>query len=284
MHLAEGVLSARESVGWSIVVLPWVLRGWKQHRVALDLSCVRERAAEALAGVLLFACSSMPIPLPFLGFSIHFCLTPLLALFFGLQRIPFYVAIFLLIQAVCMGHGGLSTWGINVFSLGVLGPLVAAGLGRSYKHPLWIGLSCGIAVGFIYLFDAVILSAEMHSIQSFECWQWVAGVFAVLLPLVLLEGVLSGFLWARLIVWREQNIAPTLRKTKSVYGYLDWGLVGFAICLAFVASQGRSLPDVDDFLVEHAKVFKEDFAVVGVWFLMGLMIGFGALLKQRRSS
>ena len=127
MHLAEGVLPLSQAIAWSALAAPtvfWSLRGEQRTRRNTPSSSVIMAGATSL----LFAGTLLPLPVPVVGATSHICLTPVLALVVGVRRIVWPTFFVLLLQAVFFAHGGLTTLGVNVLTLGLLGPLTTVGL------------------------------------------------------------------------------------------------------------------------------------------------------------
>ena len=127
MHLAEGMLPMSQVIGWSTMALPvliWSIRGEQLEQKENSSSSTIIASATSL----LFAATLLPLPVPIIGATSHICLTPVLALIVGLRRIIWPTFFVLLLQAIFFAHGGLTTLGINMLSLGLLGPMITIGI------------------------------------------------------------------------------------------------------------------------------------------------------------
>ena len=69
----------------------------------------------------MFVISCVPIPVPFTGTSSHPCGTGIAAVILGPAVTTVVAAIALLLQALFLGDGGLTTLGANAFAMGVVG-------------------------------------------------------------------------------------------------------------------------------------------------------------------
>ena len=120
MHIAEGILPASWAMLWYVVAAPFFFYGiWKLKKTSID-----DMAFKPLAGLLaavVFIISAMPVPVPVAGSVSHPCGTGLTAVLLGPGISVVIAAAALLMQALFMAHGGLSTLGGNVFSMGVVG-------------------------------------------------------------------------------------------------------------------------------------------------------------------
>jgi cobalt/nickel transport system permease protein len=143
------------------------------------------------------------------------CATPVLGLLLGPEVLAAPAAIVLLLQALFFAHGGLTTIGANIFTLGVVGPwsawLLARGLRRLGLSMIWVvGLSCGLADAIVYVIDAGILATAVAPAGEAK-HVFVTVLLALLVPqgvLAILEGVVSAGLMASLLA-RRPTLLPT---------------------------------------------------------------------------
>jgi cobalt/nickel transport system permease protein len=140
MHLAEGILPIQWAGLWWLVAAPFLYGGLVsiQRRRTAD---PRSMTLVALVGSAVFVISCMPVPIPWLGTCSHPCGTGLAALLIGPAPTVVVAAIALVFQALFLAHGGLTTLGANLVSMGVVGAFSAAGsfaLLRRLRVPLWI--------------------------------------------------------------------------------------------------------------------------------------------------
>ena len=143
MHLADGVISARWCALWGLVALPFVgvaLHALKRERAA----GVGSTPLVAMLGAAVFAISCMPVPVPTVGTCSHPCGTGLAAIFVGPSRAVLLTLVALVLQALFLAHGGLTTLGADVVSMGVAGAFAGYGafrlarrLGASRARRAW---------------------------------------------------------------------------------------------------------------------------------------------------
>lgn len=120
MHISEGILPLQWAGLWYIVALPFVVIGI--YKVRNDSH--RIPAFTPLVGMLsaaVFIISAMPIPIPNAGTCSHPAGTGLAAIFIGPFAAIVATSVALLIQALFLAHGGITTWGANILSMGVIG-------------------------------------------------------------------------------------------------------------------------------------------------------------------
>ena len=222
MHLAEGVLPLSQAVAWSTLAAPavyWSLR--REQRTRSDAPSPSVVMAGATS--LLFAGTLLPLPVPVVGATSHICLTPVLGLVVGVRRIVWPTFFVLLLQAVFFAHGGLTTLGVNTLTLGLLGPLTAAGLWALLRRlgvdgALGLALACGVGGLSVYVADAVVLAVALSEMTAPATTFGVVllGFAPVQIPLAVLEAVASVGI-VRLLATRRPDLLPSsLRKLGTV--------------------------------------------------------------------
>jgi cobalt/nickel transport system permease protein len=216
MHIAEGVLPIGHAAGWTLASAPFVIESARRcKRVAQD-GDPDQRAMLALTFAFVFAATIFPIPVPVAGVSSHMCFTALLAFVLGPWLTVLPVALVLLIQALFFAHGGLSTLGANLFSLGILGPFAGYGLARLLFRfrPTFasLGIAAALSDVLVYVADAGILAFAFDlsgSGHSFSEWFRIilTGFAPAQVPLACLEGVLTALL-LRTVLTRRRELLP----------------------------------------------------------------------------
>ena len=239
MHIAEGVLPARDALLWWAVATPALVWGWPRAVDRSPKQDPEQRSLEGMAVGLLFAMTLLPIPVPVAGATSHMCATPVLALLLGLRRVIVPTALVLFVQALFFAHGGLTTLGANLVTLGVFGPGVAVLVARALT---WLGVpalaaivgACFLGDVAVYAGDSVILATALAGPESFASWLALIGLgFApVQLPLAALEGFLSGFL-VRGLAQRRSSVVPAWLDSARLRGGAAV-LAGRALALACV--------------------------------------------------
>ncbi|NRA45600.1 MAG: energy-coupling factor ABC transporter permease [Oligoflexales bacterium] len=218
MHLSEGILPVKPAVITFSLVLPLVIDSYKKYS-SLNNSIKREdkKPFLTLAFALCFAVTLLPIPVPIAGATSHMCATPLLALVLGPRLLVLPTLCVLLLQALFFAHGGLTTLGANVLTLGVIGPWMTYLVFYALKKlrldgSLLIGLSCFIGSISVYMADSILLGWALSDKQHFlETVKIVTlGFLPVQGPLSLLEGVLSASILAYLAKYRDDFVPANI--------------------------------------------------------------------------
>lgn len=237
LHLAEGTLPLAHAALWTAVAavpLTWSLAG-ERHAAPPD-----ERALTATATAVIFAASLFPIPVPVAGASSHICLTPLFALMVGVRRVVWPTACVLAAHALFFAHGGLTTLGANLLTLGVIGPVSALALFallRACRVPAFpaVAASCAIADLCVYVGDAALLAFGLaRSVAPAQTFTAVLLGFApTQIPLAVLEGALSAYALRALAA--RDRVPARLRLGRSA-----------AAAFAVVALTGCAVTGIDE--------------------------------------
>lgn len=120
MHIAEGILSPTQCAVWYAASAPFVI--WGARQVVKE---VKEHPENKLllgaAGAFTFLLSAIKLP-SVTGSSSHPTGTGAGAVLFKPPVMAFMGTIVLIFQALLLAHGGITTLGANVFSMGIVGP------------------------------------------------------------------------------------------------------------------------------------------------------------------
>jgi cobalt/nickel transport system permease protein len=198
MHLAEGILPLSWAALWTAVTLPFVIVALVLYRRRAERDLFyRPLVAMVAAAVFLISC--MPIPVPTAGTCSHPCGTGLGAILIGPWMTILVTVVALLLQALLLAHGGITTLGADVLSMGVAGAFagyaVFYGLRRLGIVPWAAAFAAGVFSDWAtYAVTALELASALHGARPFsELFVTVGLAFVpTQLPLGLLEGVLSA--------------------------------------------------------------------------------------------
>lgn len=198
MHISEGLLPWKVAVFWFVVALPFVAFGLVQIGKRKKLSPTYMPLL-GIFGAAVFVFSCLPIPIPGVGATAHPAGTGFSAILLG--PLPSVVVAFvsLLLQGVFLAHGGLTTLGANIFSMGVVGPLVAFGLfrlGSRLRLPqgamLFAAAACADLATYLTTSLQLALAFPDPSGGIPAALLKFASIFAVTqLPLAITEGLLT---------------------------------------------------------------------------------------------
>lgn len=203
MHITEGILPFEWSVTWFAVSAPFVGIGiYQVKRKKKTLPSYLPLVGLLGAAVFVFSC--FPIPVIALNgmATSHPCGTGMSAVLLGPFVSVLVAGIALLIQALFLAHGGLTTLGGNIFSMGILGSFsgyFAFKMAQRCRLPLfWCGFLAGM-ISDIFTYLGTSLELGLLVIRSGESFfQATAEIFAVFMMtsqgiLCLVEGAVVGF-------------------------------------------------------------------------------------------
>src|ERR1039457_1817794 len=120
MHISEGILPFNWAALWFVVAVPFVALGLTRLN-DLSKDALAMKPLVGLMAAVVFVISCMPIPVPTAGTCSHPCGTGIAAILVGPLVSVVISAAALLIRALFLAHGGLSTWGADIVSMGVVG-------------------------------------------------------------------------------------------------------------------------------------------------------------------
>ncbi|QLH74436.1 MAG: energy-coupling factor ABC transporter permease [Methanomassiliicoccales archaeon] len=257
MHIMEGFLNIYWCIFWYVVCIPFLFIG------ALKLKKMFEENPEskltvAISGAFIFVLSSLKLP-SVTGSSSHPTGTGLSTILSGPWITSILATIVLLFQALLLAHGGITTLGANVFSMGIFGPFVAymvfKAMTKAKVHMIPTIFATAFVADFAtYLMTSLQLALAYPSDGSvLISLSTFLGIFALTqVPLALLEAVLIVMFFDFLSNSRPELIRPELRIKKG--SRIPWGsrmVVGaiIAICIASVPAlmyAGQELDGADD--------------------------------------
>ena len=198
MHISEGILPFNWAALWFVIAAPFVAYGLYRLKKlsAVDLSF---KPLVGLMAAIVFVISCMPIPVPTAGTCSHPAGTGISGILVGPTISILVTAVALLIQALFLAHGGLSTWGADIVSMGVMGSfagyLTFRGL-RALKANLWIaGFMAGILADWAtYTTTSIELASGIRGDSPFMplFWKILIAFIPTQLPLGILEGAMTA--------------------------------------------------------------------------------------------
>lgn len=216
MHISEGLLPFHWAVLWFLIAAPFVAYGlYKLKKLsAADLSF---KPLVGLMAAVVFIISCMPIPVPVAGTCSHPCGTGISGILVGPVISVLIAATALLIQALFLAHGGLSTWGANIVSMGVMGSF-AGFLTFKTLRSLRINMAVsGFMAGLLadwatYLATSVELASGIRGNMPFLPLLWK--ILIAFLPTQLPLGILEGAMTAGMLVLLYKKRPDLLIKMK----------------------------------------------------------------------
>lgn len=216
MHISEGILPLPWATLWYVVAVPFVVIGLRR----LDAISREDLAMKPLVGLLaavVFIISCMPIPVPTAGTCSHPCGTGIAAVLVGPFVSVVISTVALLIQALVMAHGGLSTLGADIVSMGVVGSFAGYFVFRLLRFA-GAGLGLGAFVAGVatdwatYLTTSVELASGIRGGEPF--WPLATKIMLAFVPTQLPLGVLEGAMTAGMVTLLARKRPDLLIKMK----------------------------------------------------------------------
>jgi len=198
MHISEGILPFNWALFWSLVSIPFLALGIRKLRAAAkeDISF---KPLVGLITAVVFVISCMPIPVPTAGTCSHPCGTAISAILLGPCISVVVAAVALLIQALFLSHGGLTTLGANIMSMGIMGSFsgyFVFRLLRGMRLNLGVaGFFAGIVADWVtYASTSAELASGIRGSTPFFAlfWQILLSFIPTQLPLGILEGAITS--------------------------------------------------------------------------------------------
>ncbi len=216
MHISEGILPFPWALFWFCVAAPFVALGLR----ALSRAAKEDLSFKPLVGFMaavVFILSCFPIPVPTAGTCSHPCGTAISAILLGPFVSVLVAAVALLIQALFLAHGGLSTLGANIFTMGIVGSfagyltfrlLRALGMGLPVA-----GFAAGVAADWLtYLATAFVLGSGIRGADPLM--PLVIKIAIAFIPTQLPLGILEGGMTAGMVVLLRKKRPDLLVKMK----------------------------------------------------------------------
>ena len=213
MHIMEGFLPGPWWQIWFAVAIPVIVYGiYKLNRLVKENREILPLLA--VAGAFIFVLSALKLP-SVTGSCSHPTGTGLAAILFGPAITAVLGTIVLLYQALFLAHGGLTTLGANVFSMGIVGPVVAYTI---YK----VGMKMNLNFYLVVFLAATLGDWATYVVTSFELalafpadpggfmssFKAFATIFALTqVPLAIIEGAITALIFKYIIQVRSDMLA-----------------------------------------------------------------------------
>jgi cobalt/nickel transport system permease protein len=198
MHISEGILPFGWAALWFALALPFVAYGLHRlnQRSREDMS-FKPLVGLMAAGVFIISC--MPIPVPFAGTCSHPCGTGISGILVGPAISVVITAVALLIQAIFLAHGGLSTLGADIVSMGVMGSFAGYFTFRLLRAVRMNMAVAAFMAGLFadwatYMTTSVELASGIMGESAFVplFWKILIAFIPTQLPLGILEGAITA--------------------------------------------------------------------------------------------
>jgi cobalt/nickel transport system permease protein len=215
MHISEGILPFSWALFWFCASAPFLALGLRTlaRRSEADLA---SKPLVGMVAAVVFVISCMPIPVPLAGTCSHPCGTGLAAVLLGPALSVVVAAVALLIQALFLSHGGLSTWGANLFSMGVLGSFAGYAAFRGFRLAGFGVVAAAFAAGLVadwatYAGTAMIMAAGIRGASPF--WPLAGKIALAFVPTQLPLGLIEGAITAGMVSLLRKKRPDLLART-----------------------------------------------------------------------
>ncbi|MDR2966683.1 MAG: cobalt ECF transporter S component CbiM [Methanobacteriaceae archaeon] len=208
MHIMEGFLPGIWAIIWYIVSIPVVIYGIIRIKKLAE-EVPDSTSLLAVSGAFMFILSSLKIP-SVTGSCSHPTGNGIGAAIFGPAVVSVLATITLVFQALLLAHGGITTLGANIFSMGIVGPFAAWGI---YKILNNRGISPSITIFFAAvfgnLFTYITTSFQLAMAFPEPTFQSALILFLEIfaltqIPLAIAEGFLAIVIWDQLMKYQPK--------------------------------------------------------------------------------
>jgi len=197
MHIAEGFLPPQWCLLWCIVDIPFIIWGIRSIKKQTALNS-KIKILLGVAGGFTFLLSALKLP-SVTGSCSHMTGTGLGAILFGPATMSVLGLVVLLFQALLLAHGGITTLGANVCSMGICGPFLSWGIYRLFtklkvNRSVTVFLATALGSLFTYCVTAFQLAAAFPAANGSILVSFIKfiSVFGITqLPLSVVEGLIS---------------------------------------------------------------------------------------------
>ncbi|MCL2642420.1 MAG: energy-coupling factor ABC transporter permease [Candidatus Bathyarchaeota archaeon] len=204
MHIMEGFLPSPWWQIWWLISIPIVIYGiYKVTKLTKKMPEIKPLLA--IVGAFVFVISALKLPSLVAGSSSHPTGTGFSAILFGPSITGAISVIVLVFQALLLAHGGITTLGANIFSMGIAGPAIGFAIWKISKKagimPM-IGVFAATAIADLmtYVITAFQLGLAFPDNGSvFTAFSTFLGIYAFTqIPLAIAEGFFAVLLFSLL--------------------------------------------------------------------------------------
>ncbi len=207
MHISEGALPPAWATLWTLLMIPFVMKGVWELRARAKTDRMFKPFI-ALVGSALFIISCMPVPVPVVGATSHPCGCGLSAILIGPWLTALVSSVALMLQALFLAHGGVTTLGANTLSMGVMGAFAGLAVFRlalkSGTSTWTAAFMAGVVSDWVtYLFTSFFLASGLADGGSF--FSMFLSITVAFIPTQAPLGILEGFITAGAYCFVEQR-------------------------------------------------------------------------------
>jgi cobalamin biosynthesis protein CbiM/cobalt ECF transporter T component CbiQ len=226
MHISEGFLPLSHCIAWGAASLvPTII---SVRAISKQVEKKREdRVLLAASAAFLFTLTALRMP-SVTGSSSHPTGTAVGTYLFGPSAMPALALVTLVFQALLLAHGGLTTLGANLFSLGVVGPwamwlLLRLLLRMGWKRDRCIFLATVVGDLATYVTTAGQLALAYPSAHGGYAASFIKflGVFLITqIPISIAEGLLTVVLLRNLATNPDMRLSAASPDRRSANAWV----------------------------------------------------------------
>jgi len=195
MHISEGVLSTSIIITSSLILVPFIIYSIKNlHH--------KEISKVALLSALFFVISTVHLPIGVT--SVHFMMLGVIGIMLGWHSFT-ALLIALLLQALLIGFGGISSLAVNTLNTGI-GALSGYYLYKLLKDRLPTNITSFI-IGFIPILLASVGIAVALIFTNGEFMTVAKAAVIAHFPLAIVEGIIMIFLFKTLQKYQIKGLS-----------------------------------------------------------------------------
>ncbi len=186
MHIPDGLIPFEQSMVYLIVSL--VILGIFFYYTSRKTDMEKRLVITGVLTAITVVATSFTIPSP-MGIPMHFFVIPLVVLILGPCNASLVSFLALLVQALVIGEGGITTLGVNVLDMGIILSAVVYFVHSLFSNiderlAIFLSTLCGILAATL----AQIIILVLANTTSLEV------LLGSLLPYYLMVGVIEGIL------------------------------------------------------------------------------------------
>lgn len=223
MHISEGILPFNWAALWFAVAAPFVALGLRRLN-SMSREDLSLKPLVGLMAAVVFIISCMPVPVPTAGTCSHPCGTGIAAILVGPLVSVVISTVALLIQALFLSHGGITTLGANIVSMGVVGSFTGWFVFRAMRSTGASLAVSGFLAGLLtdwatYLSTSVELASGIRGEAPFL--PLFTKIVIAFVPTQLPLGILEGAMTAGMVVLlyrKRPDLLVRMRVIKPLEG------------------------------------------------------------------
>lgn len=185
MHLPDGIISFEQAAIYWIITL--IIISIFLYKFSKDENKEKRIISIALFSVFTMVVTSVSVPSP-LGVPIHFFLIPLIAIILGPLSSTIVSFVTLLMQALILNMGGITSLGANFLVMGFILSIVTYGFFRIFNYlNEKVAIFASTIIGIMFATFAQVAILLISGAMNFDI------LLSTLVPFYLFISLIEGF-------------------------------------------------------------------------------------------